>query len=230
MGRVHLAPWLGPCAGCEYPRLSSVSPPASRAGRSRWRDPRLWLGAVLVLASVVIGAKVLAAADDTVAVWALDRDVSAGMPASSADLRVLRVHFGESADADRYWPANETLPSAAHFTSDLAAGEMLTRSAVSTDTALVPHQLPLAVTSAGLPSGVTVGDHVEVWAVPKPEQAKRSAALVLPDVIVTSVGEVGVGGLGSDRQVVVALPEPDQTSAVLDAINGTTVVLVRIGG
>ncbi len=210
--------------------IRAASPSANRSGRARWRDPRLWLGALLVLASVVIGAKVLAAADDTVSVWALDHDVGVGMSATDGDLRAVRVHFSDPRDAERYWPASEGLPAAAHFTHDIGAGELLARSAVSTDTAVVPHQLPLGVTSAGLPADLSVGDHVEVWAVPKPEAAKRSTTLVLPDVVVMSVGDVGVGGLGSDRQVVVALPDPAQTPKVLDATNGATVVLVRIGG
>ncbi len=207
-----------------------ASPPANRPRRSRWRDPRLWLGALLVLASVVIGARVLAAADDTVAVWALNRDVGAGMSVSASDLRAVRVHLTDSVDADRYWLAGDPLPVAAAFTRDIGAGELLARSAVSTDPAAFPHQLPLGVTSAGLPADISVGDHVEVWAVPKPEEANRSATLVLPDVTVMSVGDVGVAGLGSDRQVVVALPDPNETSAVLDALNGATVVLVRISG
>lgn len=209
-------------------RLSS--PPANRPRRSRWRDPRLWLGALLMLASVVIGARVLAAADDTVAVWALNRDVSAGMSVNAADMRTARVHFTDGAAADRYWLATDQLPAAAAFTRDIGAGELLARSAISTDPAAVPHQLPLGVTSAGLPAGLSVGDHVEVWAVPKPEEVRSSAKLVLPDVAVMSVGEVGVAGLGSDRQVVVALPSPAETAAVLDALNGATVVLVRISG
>ena len=206
------------------------SPPANRPRRARWRDPRLWLGALLVLASVVIGARVLAAADDTVAVRALTRDVGPGMSVSAADLSTVRVHFSDAADANRYWAASDPLPVSAAFTRDIGAGELLARSAVSTDPAAVPHQLPLGVTSAGLPSDLSVGDHVEVWAVPKPEEARRSATLVLPDVSVMSVGDVSVAGLGSDRQVVVALPDPGETSAVLDALNGATVVLVRIGG
>ena len=41
-----------------------------RGHRPAWRDPRLWIGVVLVAASVVAGARLLAAADDTVQVWA----------------------------------------------------------------------------------------------------------------------------------------------------------------
>ena len=54
------------------------SPPAARLGRPRWRDARLLGGLLLVLLSVVLGARVLAAADDTVAVWSVTTDLAAG--------------------------------------------------------------------------------------------------------------------------------------------------------
>lgn len=119
-----------------------VSPPANRSRRPRWRDPRLWVGALLVLASVVVGAKVLAAADDTVAVWALNRDVAAGMAITASDVQATRVHFSSAADLSRYWLADQPLPTQAHLTRDVGAGEMLAKSAVSSDTTAVPHQLP----------------------------------------------------------------------------------------
>lgn len=207
-----------------------ASPPANRQRPDRWRDPRLWIGALLVLGSVVIGAKVLAAADETVAVWSLDHDVSAGLAISGSDVRPTRVHFTSPADQGRYWLADEPLPDQARLTRDVGAGEMLAKAAVSTDPAAVPHQLPLGVTAAGLPAGVAAGDHVEVWAVPKPDDARSRPQLVLDDVAVLSVGDTSLTGLGSDRQVVVALPESADTAAVLDRLNGTTAVLVRITG
>lgn len=212
--------------------LDSVlaSPPANRSSRSRWRDPRLWLGALLVLASVLIGARVLAAADDTIAIRTVNRTLSAGMAVTSADVGIALVHFSSVADAARYWPAEEPLPAQAHLTRDVGAGELLTRSAVSGSASTVPHQLPLDVTAAGLPADVAPGDHVEVWAVPKPEEPRRHPELVLADAAVLAVGDTTVAGLGSDRQVVVSLSDPADTAAVLDAINGATVVLIRISG
>ena len=206
-----------------------ASPPANRPRRSRWRDPRLWVGALLVLASVVVGARVLAAADDTVGVWALERELSAGMPLGRSDVHATRVHFADGADQSRYWLASEPLPVDAHLARDVGAGELLARAAVSTDQAAVPRQLPLGVTAAGLPPQLVPGDHVEVWAVPKPEE-KGAPEQVLADVAVQSVGEASITGVGGDRQVVVALPDDADTAAILDSLNGATVVLVRISG
>jgi hypothetical protein len=183
-----------------------------------------------VLASVVVGAKVLAAADHTVAVWTLAHNASAGMPITAADLRATRLHFTSAADQSRYWLEEEPLPVGAHLTRDVGSGELLAKAVVTTDSAAAVHQLPLGVTAAGLPVDIAPGDHVEVWAVPKPEAVRGHTELVLSDAAVLSVGDAGLAGLGSDRQVVVALPDSADTGSVLDSLNGTTVVLVRIGG
>src|SRR5687768_11311810 len=54
------------------------APQAVRATRPGWRDPRLWVGILIVAVSVVAGARLLAAADDTVTVWTAVRDMGAG--------------------------------------------------------------------------------------------------------------------------------------------------------
>jgi hypothetical protein len=173
---------------------------------------------------------VLAAADDTVGVWTLGHDVSAGMGIGPTDLRVTRLHFSSQADQNHYWLAEFPLPAQAHATRDVGAGELLAKAAVSTDATAVPHQLPLSVPAAGLPVDVAPGDHVEVWAVPKPEAARSRPRRVLSDTVVLSVGEPAVAGLGSDRQIVVALPFSADTGSVLDGLNGAAVVLVRTSG
>ena len=57
---------------------TDAATPAQRVRRPGWRDPRLWIGVVLVAGSVVAGARLLAAADDTVQVWAAATDLGAG--------------------------------------------------------------------------------------------------------------------------------------------------------
>lgn len=205
------------------------SPVAVRGSRSRWRDPRLWLGVLLVLGSVALGAKLLAAADDTIAVWQLDRDVPAGLPLTSDDLRTTRVHFADESTAESYLVTSGGLPPGVTLTRDVSAGELLTRSAITTDPGVPPEQLPLGVGGAGLPSDLAAGDHVNVWAVPLDDSARGASSQVLDDVLVLSVGAAGAGGLGSDRSVLVALPSDADVGAALDLLNGTSVVLIRIG-
>ena len=58
-------------------RLVDV-PAATRTRSPGWRDPRLWVGVVLVTGSVVAGARILAGADDMTSVWAASGDLAAG--------------------------------------------------------------------------------------------------------------------------------------------------------
>lgn len=214
----------------DEPQAPPASPQASRLRRGRWRDPRLWLGALLVLMAVVVGAKILAAADNTVPIWSLRHPASAGMAITRDDLQVTQVHFSGSGSENLYWLADSPLPSRAYLTHDVGTGELLSRSALSTDSDVVPHQLPLAVAAAGAPPDLGPGDHVEVWAMPPAQDVRSHAQLVLADAAVLSVSSSAVTGIASDRQVVVALPRSADTSSLLDMLNGSTVVLVRISG
>src|SRR5262245_28364715 len=96
--RQRTAPEVGP------------APAVRRLRSSRWRDPRLAVGVVLVAASVVVGARVIDAADDTVPVWSLRNDVPAGSELTSDDVIVSRVRFGDAGDAESYFDGGEPIP------------------------------------------------------------------------------------------------------------------------
>ncbi len=210
-----------------------VSPTAQRLRGSRWRDPRLWLGAVLVLASTVVGARVLAAADDTVAIWALRGDLASGVTIESGDVTAVDIHFEDASDASRYVSAEEPLPAELHLVRDVGAGELLALTAVSGDATTAPAQLPLAVGPTGMPPDLAAGNRVDLWAVPADDGARsraRQPVRVLDEVTVVSVASAGPGGTGSERQVVVTLPLDADVADVLADLRSSDVVLIRAGG
>jgi hypothetical protein len=209
----------------------TASPPAQRLQRHRWRDPRLWLGVVLVLVSVLAGAALFSRADDTVPVWAADDDIQAGTPLTSDNVHSTRIHFSDSSDASRYLSASDPLPAGAIAVRDVSAGELVAVSAISTSSG-APDRLPLAVGSAGLPAGLEVGDTVDVWAVPGDDTTgagSQESVQVLDGVTVTSLGAEAAGGLDSTREVLVALPAHTDVGDALDALSGSDVVLVLVG-
>lgn len=221
-------------AGRAESARSVSSPPATRQRRSRWRDPRLWLGIVLVVGSVVAGAKVLASADDTVAVWQVVHDVPAGAGVDSGDLRLTQVHFAEPAVAAKYLSGSLTIGPGSHATRDLHAGEMLPSVALSSVDSPLRRQLPLGVSPAHAPADLHAGDHVEVWAVADgsdgtPRATDGGPAKVLPDVVVLSVGS-SLSGVSGDRQVLVGLADDVDVGNVLRQVTGSQVVLVRLAG
>ncbi len=210
-----------------------ASPPATRQRRSRWRDPRLWLGIALVVGSVVVGAKVMAAADDTVGVWQLVHDVPFGAEVDATDVRVTQVHFGEPAVAGQYLTSDVPIAPGEHATRDLQAGELLGLASVSSARSPLGRQLPLGVAAAAAPADLRSGDHVEVWAVAGgtdgTPRARGLPTMVLPDVVVLSVGS-SLSGVSSDRQVLVGLADDVDVGGVLRQVTGAQVVLVRLAG
>lgn len=208
-----------------------MSPQASRRDHRRWKDPRLWIGVFLVLLSVAVGSKLLAAADDTVEVWRLSHDLELGMALTSDDVEVTRVHFADDDLAQKYVSADEPVPSGARAVVALPAGELLARSALADSGGAVPDELPLAVGPAGLPGELRSGDLVDVWAVTPPEAGQKPPVEVFSAVTVSTVTAADQVSLGADRLVSVALPPGAGTDVAqaLAALNGATVVLVLVG-
>lgn len=178
-----------------------VPPPALRAARPGWRDPRLWLGVLLLAGSVVLGARLLAAADDTVTVWGMASDREPGTPVAAADLEVQRVRFADGAALARYFPADEPVPADVVLTRAVGAGELLARSAVGAPDAVPVLEVPLAVDPQRVPPGVRAGSVVDVWV----SGADRPALSAVRVVAAPSYDDTFA--VAGTRQVVVAVED-----------------------
>lgn len=165
------------------------TPPATRASSSSWRDPRLVLGVALVAGCVLVGSRLLAGADDTTAVWRLRHDVPAGAPLSGSDLVPARVHFDDGA-GQHYLSAGTGLTEGATAAHDLAAGDLLPRSALADGDRPALVEVPLSVAPDDLPAGVGRGATVDVWVLPDTPAGsgdRARARLALDDVLVVAV-------------------------------------------
>jgi SAF domain len=230
---------------CQVSDLATAlpdSPTARRGIRSRWRDPRLLLGVLLVLASVLVGARVLAGADDTTPVWAATRDLPAGSQVSADDVEVVDVSFGSEVGT-AYLSATTPLASGLTLAKPVAAHELLTQSAVDSASVGPVAQLPLGVDSSLMPSDLAPGDVVDVWVVPASAVSSSGttgleandtahAISVLRRVIVVATDSLAVLGSGSTRNVVVGLGgrQLGRLATVLPRLVSGTIVLVRHGG
>jgi hypothetical protein len=205
----------------------SLSPPAVRSRRSRWRDPRLWAGVVLVAGSTVVGARVLAAADNTVAVWAAAHDLPAGSRVTAADLEPAFVHFDNGSEGDHYLLATGELPNAVQLGTDVAAGELLARSLLDQPSASLP-QLPIGVPADDVPSDLHAGERVAVWAVPEDGDARGRVTVVFTDVLVVDISGRAAAGSSGDRQVLLEVASVDEVDAALRLLAGHRAILVRV--
>lgn len=208
--------------------------PAVRATRPGWRDPRLWVGVLVVAASIVAGARVLGSADDTVRVWAATSDMGAGDTVTADDLVARQVRFDDAGDLDRYVPADESLPADVQLLRGVGAGELLPRAAVGTAGEDGLLQLPVAVEAEQVPPTVAAGAIVDVYLVPSGsgDCPVCDGRPVLEKVTVVDASRVDEGfGATNQRQLVLGV-EADDAGAFFKALgdsNGATVTIVRRG-
>lgn len=215
--------------------VTGPAPPARRLRRVRWRDPRLAIGVVLVAGSVVLGARVLATADDTTPIWTLRSDLTAGAALDADLVEATDVRLLDDEHLAFYLSASEPLPEGLVLAHDTPAGELLAHSGVESAAQRQGAELPLPVRDGALPPDLASGDRVDVWVTPEPGQSTqdRAAEQVLAGAAVLGV-ERSVGSLagGSGAVVLVALDDSDTSElpGTLAAVGQGSVVLVRVEG
>jgi Flp pilus assembly protein CpaB len=211
------------------PTPGSLSPAASRRRPNRLRDPRVWAGGLLLALSALGGARALAHADDTTAVWVAAHDLRAGQPLSTADVTVAHVHFDSTSERALYLSADGPPPTGLSLATSVTAGELVAESALSSHEQVAP-QLPLGVGEPDVPADLRAGQHVAVWAVAdqQHDSGRDIASLVLADVVVLDVSGSNAGISGS-RQVLVEVQSDDDVRVALTALAGARPVLVRVG-
>lgn len=199
-------------AGSGAPPRSLTPPAATRSRSPGWRDPRLWVGVVVVAGSVLLGARVVGAADDTVTVWAAAEELAPGATLAADDLVAVRVRFADEADLAAYLPTGEELPADATLTRGVGAGELVPTAALGAaeDTGLL--QLPIAVEPEQLAGAVSSGTRVNVYLVARggSDRGYDSGEPVLEDVAVldATLADEGYAASGL-RRLVLAVPEED---------------------
>jgi len=218
------------------PRTSVAAPRATRSRRPGWRNPRLLLGIVLVAGSVVLGALLLASADDTVAVWGVARDLPTGAVLDEKDLESQQVRFPDAETADRYLAADDDLPSGATLSRPVSAGELLPRAAFAEESGADLVEVPVSVLSDDLPATVARGSLVDVWVAPKVSavgQRRVKAVPVLTDVVVVAVSRTNAGlAPQATRQIIVGVEKAragDDLGKALGGLSDGRVVIVRKG-
>jgi len=212
-----------------HPR-TPLSPPALRARRPGWRDPRLVGGVVIVALSGLLGARLLAGADDSVRVWSVRHLVVAGQSLGSGDLVAARIRFAEAADADRYLSADESVPEGTLLRRSVGAGELLPRAALADGDESGLVELPVGVPIESVPASLEVGDLVDVWVTARGSELSVSVLSEVPVLALPLKGDSMSSGaerqvvLGLDRANVDLLPE-----ALAQLADGTVVLTSRPG-
>jgi hypothetical protein len=210
-------------------------PAAARAARPGWRDPRLWVGLLIVTVSVLAGARLLASADDTVSVWAVSGDAGPGAELTTDDLVAHRVRFADGADLAGYYTVDDELPADLHLVRGVTAGELLPRAAIgsASDTGDTV-ELPIAVEAEQVGRSVQAGSVVNVYLVGSGGHARSlDTGPVLADATVVDAPspDSGLGAATGRRQLVLAVPEADVEAyfAAVGSVDNPVLTVVRKG-
>lgn len=204
------------------------SPPALRLERPSWRDARLVWGVLLVLGSVLLGARVLGTADRTTPVWQTTRALAAGTVLTEEDLaltdaRLVRV-------GDSYLTGDS--PVGYVLTRAVGAEELLPRQAVApADQLRDRREVTVSVEAGRLGPDLGHGGVVDVYVTPTAEGRAEQVAtprLVLAAATVLTVDREGtLGARGADVTVVLSVAQQD-VAALVAALAGGTVDLVTV--
>lgn len=182
--------------------------------RRAWLDPRLAIGAVLVVASIVGVWLVIQSASRSTTVWVASETLLPGDVIGAGDVEAVELRMEGATDA---YLAGAATPEGLVVVSPVGAGEALPLTALG-DAASVDLATVVLALDGGLASSVVEGSVVDVWAAPPGEQGAFEAATVL-------VGDAVVVGLVADEGIIaddavrleVLVPRED-VAGVLDAV------------
>jgi SAF domain-containing protein len=207
------------------------TPSAARLARARWLDTRLLLGVLLVLVSVVVGAKILAEADDTVRVWSVKRDLGADTTLAATDLVSRSVRLPGA--AGRYVSAAEDLDGLV-LRRPLGKGELVPLSAVSPSGAADLRRVVIEVDRFGA-AGLRKGGVVDVYAVRTSTGTTGTEQSTKPQLVLAGVtvaenvdsGARSFSGTGARAGVTLSVARAD-VPTVIDAVAHGTVYVVQV--
>ena len=190
--------------------------PMMRLRRPRWKDPRLIVGIVLVVASVLMGAVLVSRLAETTPVLVARSPIAPGDAIDPADLVVAEMRLGDQTDL--YAGSVEAIPEGAVATRAVQEGELVPMSVIgqSEDVPLRPVMIPVDMTVA---ESVAPGAMVELWhtAATADEAGDAHAELLVPDAVVRRVDEGS--SLGMRSMSVEVLVPSDSVHEVLEVLS-----------
>ena len=196
------------------------SPAAVRSKKPKWTQFRFVAGVLLVIASVLTGAKIIAGADQSSIALVAARPLTAGMTISQSDVRPIKVRF--YGDPDRYFSGN--IPPGYVMLRPIGEGELVPRTAVGLVSDLaaagsVPvRYVTVPITNGHFPPGVQRGDVVDIYSSTQGGGTGATTSLLLSGVTVDRAPGPQSGGLGGGSaggSVVLVIPEQRVTDMVI---------------
>ncbi|MFT4214779.1 MAG: SAF domain-containing protein [Microbacterium sp.] len=196
--------------------------------RAFWADLRFLLGVALIVVSVAGVWFVVAAARQTVPVFAAARTIVPGEAVDAADLRVVEVALGQLEEA--YASPASLIPGAV-ATRTITAGELVPRDALG-DADQARTTTVVLRSATEVPAVVDTGATVEVWAASLVEHDVYDT----PRILVASATVVSVdrddslmGSAGTTVELVIARADVAATLAAMADGSSLSIVPTSAG-
>ncbi|MCU1692411.1 MAG: hypothetical protein JWM64_1502 [Frankiales bacterium] len=222
-----------------------ASPKAARLASPSWLDTRLVLGVLLVLVSVVVGARVLSSADRSYRVYVATHDIAAGVTLEDDDFRAEEVRL-DVAQVNRLVPVSADGPPVGRTSvRPLTAGDLVLRSSLEERRNFDLRQFTLNIEPGHAPPDLQDGEQVDVYVTPEedggaaptapsaaPNLSTTGIRKVLSGIAVESAGGGGDSALGggSEAVPVVLLLVPRDVLPMVTAVAQGRIDLVRVYG
>ncbi len=164
-----------------------------RLNRPRWMDPRVVGGILLVVASVVVGSRVIAASGQTAPIWSAARSLSAGTVLTNSDLEPLDVNLGVA--GSHYLGMGSNLVGRA-INVEIRPGELIPAAALGD--APSGRIVVIPVPPEKFPPGVDHGSIIDLYLTsddPAGSGTTTQTALLKSALTVQSVAAPSSGGL-----------------------------------
>lgn len=174
--------------------VSLTSPTPKRVKTPRWLDLRLVTGVVLVLASVLIGAKVVSGGHHTYRMVAVTRDLAAGSTLRSSDLALVDVQLPGRGNG--VYVSNSARAVGELLNRPLSKGELVPVAALGDRPVSTTLSVPF---EAGDAPTLRAGQRIEVWVSTK----TCPSVVLLADVTVQDVraSDQQIGSSGGQNVV-----------------------------
>jgi hypothetical protein len=188
---------------------------AGRLKPPSWKDPRLLVGVLLVLASVVGVISLVGGADQTTEVYAAKDPIAVGEKLTTDNVVRAKVRLGDT--EEHYVTVEAGLPEGLVAVQRIGKSQLVPKESLATVDSL--DRKPVAVTiGEPLPPQAVAGTRVDVWvALPDARNGFSEPKLLLPGAEIAQLTAAS-STLGSSRStVLMVLVADSQMPALLGA-------------
>lgn len=207
-------------------RAGQAPTAAARFRKPTWRDPRLLVGLLLVLLSVLGVVLLVATTNRSEPYYAAAEDLAVGQRITPEDLITVDAHLAQVAGG--YVPGGQPLQENAVVTQRVARGQLVPAASIGTADALDRTPVGIALQTP-LPAQADPGAHVDVW-VARPKTSGRGfmePKKLVPGAEIARVDTKDTALGGSGGVTVHVLVTPSQVGPLVDALgNDAKVTLV----